>query len=89
MNDYNKTFDNSSNDSRNIVIYRISLMAAVFFILIVMFLIGSGCYNLCFTSEPATRRDRTTWSTDRRNQNRVIRTKKHKPISEPIDVADG
>ena len=88
MNEYNETFDDSSNDSRNFVVYRISLAFVIFFILIAIFLIGSGCYNLCFTSEPATTRDRTTWSTDRRSQNRVIRKQKRKPIIEPTDVVD-
>ena len=88
MNEYNKTFEYSPNDSSNFVIYRISWVIIIFFILIVIFLVGSCCYNLFFPFEPCTRSHRTSWSTERRNQNRVIRKKKRKPNAEPTDVVD-
>ena len=86
MDEYNITFEYSTNDSSNVVVNRISLVIIIFFI--VIFLIGSCCYNLFFPFEPCTRSHRTSWSTDRRNQNRVIRKKKRKPNAEPTDVVD-
>ena len=85
MNEYNET---SPNDSNNFVVYRISLVIIILFILIAIFLIGSCCYNLCCTFEPCTRSHRTSWSTVNRNQNRVIRMKKRKPNVEATDVVD-
>ena len=85
MNDPRKTNGESPDIIDNRMIFRFAFVAIISLIVFVAFLIGVTCYNVCCCSEPVPRFERTTWSTDRRSNNRIIRKKKRKPIVESTD----
>ena len=85
MDDPGKKHEESSEIYDNHVIIKIFFVVIIVLIVIVAFLVGISCYCACCRSETVPRRERTTWSTDRRSKNRIIRTKKRKPIKESTD----
>ena len=91
MNYSNETFEESPEVSYNFVVYRISFVALIFFIVIGTFLICISFYNLCCSSDLYHNGNlelRSTWSTDRRSTNRKIRKKIRKPVAESTDDAN-
>ena len=85
MDGPSKTIGESSDIIDTRMIFRFAFVAIISLIVFVAFLIGLTCYNVCCCPEPGPRFDRTTWSTDRRSKNRVIRKKKRKAIMESTD----
>ena len=88
MSNSNETFEESSEISYDFVIYRISFVAIIFFIVITTFLVCIGFYNLCCSPDLTANNNpemRSTWSTDRRCTNRKIRKKIRKPVAESTD----
>ena len=85
MGDPSKKIGEYSEIIDTSMIFRFAFVAIISLIVIVAFLIGLTCCNVCCCSEPVPRFDRTTWSTDRRSKNRIIRKKKRKSIIESTD----
>ena len=88
MSNSNGTFEESSEISYDFVMYRISFVAIIFFIVITIFLVCIGFYNLCCSPDLSANNIpemRSTWSTDRRSTNRKIRKKIRKPVVDSND----